>query len=249
MGIQERQAREREARRLAILEAARQLFVSEGYANVTMRKVARRVEFSPAAIYGYFRSKDDIFFALAEEGFRLFSRAMTTGRRPADPLEALRQRILRYYDFARSEPEYFSLMFVDRSVPRISRDWERFAFMRETRQEVADLIEACVSAGALPAGTSAAAVFYVLATAVHGAAVIRLSQRFCRPEEADILARDTVDVALAGLRSGVRVRFEPSVSHLTHPARATAADASAQAASRVRRAARRTAAAHASKED
>ncbi|RPJ76294.1 MAG: TetR/AcrR family transcriptional regulator, partial [Acidobacteria bacterium] len=127
MGIQERQAREREARRLAILEAARQLFVSEGYGNVSIRKIAGRVEFSPAAIYGYFRSKDDIFFALAEEGFRLFSRAMATGRRPADPLEALRQRILRYYEFARSEPGYFALMFVDRSVPRISRDWERFA--------------------------------------------------------------------------------------------------------------------------
>jgi len=169
MGIQERQAREREARRLAILEAARQLFVSEGYGNVSIRKIAGRVEFSPAAIYGYFRSKDDIFFALAEEGFRLFSRAMTTGRRPADPLEALRRGILRYYDFARSEPEYFSLMFVDRSVPRIRRDWERFAFMRETRQEVADLIQACVAAGALPAGSSPAAVFYVLATAVHGA--------------------------------------------------------------------------------
>src|SRR4030081_1505419 len=71
MGIKERQVRDREAVRRAILDAARDLFVSEGYQNVSIRKVAERIEYSPAAIYGYFSSKDDLFFALAEEGFRL----------------------------------------------------------------------------------------------------------------------------------------------------------------------------------
>src|SRR5215475_12023730 len=71
MGIKERQERDREAVRRAILDAARDLFVSEGYGNVSIRKIAERIEYSPAAIYSYFPSKDDIFFALAEEGFRL----------------------------------------------------------------------------------------------------------------------------------------------------------------------------------
>ena len=69
MGIKERQERDRRHRH-AILTAARELFVTEGYRNVSMRKIADRIEYSPAAIYGYFPSKDDIFFALAEEGFR-----------------------------------------------------------------------------------------------------------------------------------------------------------------------------------
>src|SRR4249920_3695592 len=71
MGIKERQHRDREAVRRAILDAARELFVAEGFQNVSIRKIAERIEYSPAAIYGYFPSKDDIFFALAEEGFRL----------------------------------------------------------------------------------------------------------------------------------------------------------------------------------
>ena len=71
MGIKERQERDREAVRRAILDAARELFVTEGFQNVSIRKIAERIEYSPAAIYGYFPSKDDIFFALAEEGFRL----------------------------------------------------------------------------------------------------------------------------------------------------------------------------------
>ena len=70
MGIKERQERERQATRDAILQAARELFVSEGYRNVSLRKIAERIEYSPAAIYSYFPSKDDLFFALAEEGFR-----------------------------------------------------------------------------------------------------------------------------------------------------------------------------------
>ena len=70
MGIKDRQDRERFAVRQAILDAARDLFVTEGYRNVSIRKIAERIEYSPAAIYSYFPSKDDIFFALAEEGFR-----------------------------------------------------------------------------------------------------------------------------------------------------------------------------------
>src|SRR6266567_3414379 len=71
MGIKERQERDREAVRRSILDAARELFVTEGFQNVSIRKIAERIEYSPAAIYGYFPSKDDIFFALAEEGLRL----------------------------------------------------------------------------------------------------------------------------------------------------------------------------------
>src|SRR6185436_13852347 len=70
MGIRERQSREREAVRRAILNAARTLFLAEGYANVSMRKIADQIEYSPGAIYSYFASKEDIFFSLAEEGLQ-----------------------------------------------------------------------------------------------------------------------------------------------------------------------------------
>src|SRR6188768_2411770 len=122
MGTKERQVRERQQVRTAILDAARDLFVSEGYSNVSMRKIAERIEYSPAAIYSYFPAKDDIFFALAEEGFRLLHQA---GDRildeHADPLETLRRLFWAYYRFSREQPQYFELMFLDRTVPQISR--------------------------------------------------------------------------------------------------------------------------------
>src|SRR2546426_11617054 len=101
MGIKERHERDREAVRRAILDAARELFVTEGYQNVSIRKIAERIEYSPAAIYGYFPSKDDIFFALAEEGFRLLGDpGDLVGQerlRSLAPLERLRANFWRIY--------------------------------------------------------------------------------------------------------------------------------------------------------
>src|SRR4051812_40765338 len=101
MGIKERHTRDREAVRRAILDAARELFVAEGFRNVSIRKIAERIEYSPAAIYGYFPSKDDIFFALAEEGFRLLcarGAAAAPDAAPIDPLERIRAIFWRLYE-------------------------------------------------------------------------------------------------------------------------------------------------------
>ena len=38
---------------------ARDLFIAEGYQSVSIRKIAERIEYSPAAIYSYYASKDD----------------------------------------------------------------------------------------------------------------------------------------------------------------------------------------------
>src|ERR1700724_883810 len=104
MGIKERHERDREAVSRAILGDARELFVKGGYQKVSIRKIAEGIEYSPAAIYGYFPSKDDIFFALAEEGFRLLCNPahMTTPAHQAlPPLDRLRVLFRRFYEFSR----------------------------------------------------------------------------------------------------------------------------------------------------
>ena len=69
MGLAERKERERKELRQQILDAARELFVHEGYENVSMRKIADKIEYSPAAIYTYFANKDEILDCLSEETF------------------------------------------------------------------------------------------------------------------------------------------------------------------------------------
>ena len=208
MGIKERQERDREAVRRSILDAARELFMEEGYENVSIRKIAERIEYSPAAIYGYFASKDDIFFALAEEGFRLLygSRDHIAELDALPPLERIRSIFWRFYEFSREQPQYFALMFVDRTVPRISHEYERFAFARRMKAHLIEQVEHCVREGVLPGHVPPAAAFRLLTTGLIGVAVLHLSNRLGPHEYVDALAKDVLDVTIAGLQSGVALR-------------------------------------------
>lgn len=207
MGIRERQTRERDTVRRKILNAARALFLNEGYLNVSMRKIAEQIEYSPGAIYSYFTSKEDIFFALAEEGLQFVRAHCSVALPAATPLERARETLWRIYTFSREQPEYFSLIFVDRTVPRISRDWERFSSMRDLRSETEHEIQACIDQGTFPRADSASAIFRVLWTAVYGAAVFRLSNRMAPDENADVLAQDLLDTTLMGLQQGAELHF------------------------------------------
>jgi AcrR family transcriptional regulator len=205
MGIKERHERDREAVRRAILDAARDLFVSEGYRHVSIRKIAERIEYSPAAIYGYFPSKDDIFFALAEEGFHLLgdpAHDTDPAVRALSPIERLRSIFQHFYRFSRDHPEYFTLMFVDHSVPRISREYERFAFARELKTHLVQEVQQCIDAGQLPPTVVPFVAVRTLMVGIVGVAVLRLSDRLAPSENADALAEDVLNVTIAGLQSG-----------------------------------------------
>jgi len=208
MGIKERQERDREAVRRSILDAARELFVSEGYQNVSIRKIAERIEYSPAAIYGYFPSKDDIFFALAEEGFHLLHRPLEPPDVSVPPLETVRKMLWHFYEFSVEQPQYFALMFVDRSVPSIKRVYERFAFAQETKQELIGRLQRAIDEGALPKNLAPAVAFRLLVNALIGVATMRLSDRLSPGENADDIARDTLEVTIAGLKAGITLRSQ-----------------------------------------
>jgi len=61
-----------EARRAAILEAARKLFLEHGFERTSMSELARVLGGSKATIYGYFSSKEVLFVAATElEGGRM----------------------------------------------------------------------------------------------------------------------------------------------------------------------------------
>jgi len=209
LGVKERQERERETVARAILDAARNLFVTHGYQQVSIRKIAEMIEYSPAAIYSYFPSKDDIFFALAQEGFDLlFSYAevpqIAAGE---DPGDRLRRQFWRYYEFSKDYPEYFALMFLDRTVPRISQNWERFGLVAEKKQDLIVGIQGAIDAGAFPAGTHPYAVFHIVLAAIHGAATQRLCDRLPPGQDPDALARATLDTVIAGLKAGAARNF------------------------------------------
>jgi AcrR family transcriptional regulator len=58
------------------MDAAAGLFGTEGYENVSMRKIAQRIGYTPMAIYLYFKDKNDVLDCICEEAFTQFYRAL-----------------------------------------------------------------------------------------------------------------------------------------------------------------------------
>ena len=64
MGIEERKEREKKMRRQQIMEAAKKVFASKGFGGATIENIAEEAEFSPATLYLYFKSKDELLASL-----------------------------------------------------------------------------------------------------------------------------------------------------------------------------------------
>lgn len=87
----ERRLRSRNATRIAIMNAARRVAARVGARNLSLRGAAAEAGFAPAALYGYFRNKDELLLALASEDLAVIARAMRTAmeqRDTASPLVA-----------------------------------------------------------------------------------------------------------------------------------------------------------------
>src|SRR5262249_54891692 len=113
MGVQERRARQKESIREEILDAARSLFVKEGYEHVSMRKIAERIEYAPGTIYLYFRDKADIMERLCEETFsKLAQKMWAINADPSNPLEGLRRGVRTYIQFGIDNPNHYIVTFV-----------------------------------------------------------------------------------------------------------------------------------------
>jgi AcrR family transcriptional regulator len=84
-----RRAQEQTATRAAILEAARKVGARDGARHLSLRAVAAEAGFAPAALYGYFRNKDELLLALAADDLSLVARAMRDAGLNAPPSEKL----------------------------------------------------------------------------------------------------------------------------------------------------------------
>ena len=117
---QERLVSRRERRhsqtRDEILEAAREVLLERGAADLSLREIARRAGFSPGALYKYFGSKDEVIEALADAAMDALLHEFS--RVPADlpPDERAIELGMRYLAFARRNPEDVGVITMHESV-------------------------------------------------------------------------------------------------------------------------------------
>lgn len=111
-----RRERRRLNTRAEILDAARELLLEVGPEDLSLRQVARRADFSPAALYTYFSSRDELIAALFADCFERLDAYVR--RVPADlpPDERVVELGLAYMEFARDNPVDLRCMLLSTSM-------------------------------------------------------------------------------------------------------------------------------------
>jgi len=150
MGSKQRREREKEELRQEILDAARELFVQEGYENVSMRRIAEKIEYSPTTIYLYFDDKVSLLYAICEETFARLARRMETIAKDADdPVLALKKGCRAYVDFGLKYPNHYKVTFINH--PEHPRDDKRHlkeqSMGMRAYGNLRAAVEACIKAG------------------------------------------------------------------------------------------------------
>ena len=113
MGVKERREREKVALREEILDAARDLFIKEGYESLSMRRIAEKIEYSPTTIYLYFRDKDDLIRQVCQETFAMLIQILQSLHLDQEnPLEGLRKAGYAYIQFGLKHPDHYRAAFV-----------------------------------------------------------------------------------------------------------------------------------------
>jgi len=113
MGVKERREREKVALREEILDAARELFIKEGYESLSMRRIAEKIEYSPTTIYLYFRDKDDLIRQVCQETFSMLIQTLQSLHLDHEsPLEGLRKAGYAYVHFGLKYPDHYRAAFV-----------------------------------------------------------------------------------------------------------------------------------------
>lgn len=201
MGVKERRAREKEQLQQQILGAARELFVNEGYENVSMRKIADKIEYSPTTIYLYFKDKADLLDSVCQETLlSLLNTLDELKKDKSDPVETLRKSGQVYVAFGLKYPQDYKLTFVIRpqfqkglGLQEGSIGEKVFNYLREM---VAECIQQQIFRQVDTETTS-----QVMWSAVHGITLLLIDFPDFPWTEKDTLINTVIDTTIEGLKA------------------------------------------------
>lgn len=201
MGVKERRARQKRYLRQEILDAASELFVRDGYENVSMRRIADKIEYSPTTIYIYFKDKGDLLEQVCKETFGgLVQRLTKIMDQPGDPIDRLKKGLLTYIEFGLENPHQYRATFM---MP-IPEGFDRTKYQQEDSpgmQAFSFLIRGvtdCVNAGKLPA-MNVELASQTLWAGIHGITSLLITKSWFPWVGRDKVIHSTVDTLVSGL--------------------------------------------------
>ena len=109
-------------RREEILQAAKELFLEQGYEATTIRRIADRVGVSAPALYLYFQDKEQMMLALCDQTFGyLIVSIGEIENTVSNPRERIRRFGEAYLKFGLAHPDEYKLIFLGTNVPESVR--------------------------------------------------------------------------------------------------------------------------------
>lgn len=108
---------ERQQLRTLIIDAARELFVSRGVAAVTMREIAKRINYSATSIYLHFTDKEALLRAICDTDFLALATSLKNILQITNPVERLYAMGRGYAAFALTHPNHYRMMFMTERTP------------------------------------------------------------------------------------------------------------------------------------
>jgi AcrR family transcriptional regulator len=152
METREVRATDKETYRREILDAARRLFVHEGYEKFSTRKLADAIGCSPSLIHHDFSNKDELLFAICEDvAGRLYTGLTDIRAQQSNPFESLRQALLYLIEFGFENPDEYKVLFITR--PQVYGTLDEFleqeSMARNSYFAFREIVSNCIATGKL----------------------------------------------------------------------------------------------------
>ncbi len=125
----------------AILKSSRELFATEGYQSVSMRRIGQAAGCSPMAVYRHFASKQELLLSICEESFAHMFRNLERPRSDLPLVEQLRARMAAFIRFCAAHPSHYRLVYLDAAFAGVeipSRSGLRAYFQKVVADCIAD---------------------------------------------------------------------------------------------------------------
>lgn len=184
----------------AIIEAARQIIRETGVDSLSMRAIAERIDYSPAGLYEYFGSKEEIIAAVCTQNFERFAKRLAQVDKSLAPTEYMLELGLAYIDFAVRNPDSFLLMFTTFPLLQgehqslLHPDKEDTPVGNEAFAILVQGVQRCVDAGIYRTTPNFGVLemAYASWTQVHGLAMLRITSGSITPLDHNRLEREAL---------------------------------------------------------
>jgi AcrR family transcriptional regulator len=191
--------------RETILTESRSMMIREGFANLSMRKIATEVGVTATSIYLHFKNKEDLLYALMDESITdLNNNLQLAAESGSDPLESLEAVARTYIEFGLAHPQEYEMVFLVRAeeLPRYPKD--KFREARRGYEILASLIRDGIEAGLLDDDDPLTSAYTIWAQ-MHGVVSVILNRRL----DTRIKQKDFINNSIEHIIQGFLARRTP----------------------------------------